>query len=440
MPDFDPNQPRWTGEAALSQEERFASPDRSGPLRNLKAMGRAGLAQNAQDLKERMFGEKSQVDFTKLSLQQQKQAIEKAVAVEKITAGSHAREMETRRAVSAAAAIEKLGALDHADPKFEQKLTKVLAEHPEALNSQSLMQAVSGAQSNRVAYNKALHERTAASFGNPLAKAAYEKTLAETKDPHLANIAAEATAQRVDKAKTLYGSADLTPEDRAKIFDPSKGTFNFDQLDQLEMTAAQRKVARETAGKQQNVSPLVAAMKHVEAMTDDGKDPKFTQWLKDTKFNLQEGLKNASYNAMNATTPTTAAAAPAAAADPFQKLTGAGLVATSADAAKVQQGANSANAGIVGTPQQAATIQQAAASGAANLTAPTPTPAPTPIVTAAAPSGDLADRWANGGMPAGTPAADAMVLNDPRFAQAGQTAAAPAPDVENDEEDEDTES
>lgn len=202
--------------------------------------GASARARSAQELREATFGQKAQMDFAKLKLDEQRMLIDKAVAVEKFKADQHKRETEARRALAAAAAIERVGALDHTDEAFEAKMAKVLSEHPDGLDSKSLLTVVAGRRKQAEAFTKAKHARAAASFTEPMARATYDEVLAKHKDPNLANMLATSVADQVTRAKGIYG--DLTPEERGKLY--TNGSFAFDQLTPLEMAVAERKAQK----------------------------------------------------------------------------------------------------------------------------------------------------------------------------------------------------
>jgi hypothetical protein len=92
--------------------------DRSGPLRRLKSIDRGNSIARAQDLHERMFGERANFDLGKLSLRQQQILNQQSQAIEKATLNRARYQDGIRRNLSAAAATEQLAVVDRSSPKL----------------------------------------------------------------------------------------------------------------------------------------------------------------------------------------------------------------------------------------------------------------------------------------------------------------------------------
>lgn len=263
----------------------------------------------AQELHESMFSEKSQMDLERLSLDQQRLMLEQSKAIEAATFARAKLGLQLRRNISAAAAIERMGILDPADPKFLQKLTGITSQYPDALGSTFFQKVFEARREDHKLVQDATSARITATFNDPDVSAAYTASLQATNDPKFANAAAVAAKETKDKAKALAISPDLTPEERASIYNPADGKFNLDPttLTKLELQVGTVKAQREaaaTAGKP--VKGIVDALKALEGIEpDEAKDPTGFAAIKAARFNLQSQLKDKSFASADLSAPPT---------------------------------------------------------------------------------------------------------------------------------------
>ncbi|MBA3650068.1 MAG: hypothetical protein H0W66_00965 [Chthoniobacterales bacterium] len=249
--------------------------------------GVANRRTRSTDLKEQMFGEKSQLDFAKFSLTEKRAMLDQSLKLEQATLNRAKYEQGIKQNISAAAAIGKMATLEPSDPKFSQKVAQIAGAYPEALGSKAFQTAMEDRRKDQLLFQTARDAKSAAAFNNPQVAASYTSALAASSDPGFANAMAKATEAKVNTAKKLATNPDLSPEDRAGIYDPQKGQFNLENLDQLEVkagaVAAQRKAQSENIGV---AGKLSAALTHLQSGSVD-ETPELKSARETTLKNLQ---------------------------------------------------------------------------------------------------------------------------------------------------------
>jgi hypothetical protein len=263
---------------------------------------RTSASTSAQDLHERAFGEKSQMDLSKLSLAQQSLLATKARDLQNTLFRRAQLERAVKQNSSAASAIEQLNNLDVNDPGFKKSVGAIVAAHPEALGSTTFNKFIDQRNADYLDFHKAQYARSAESINDPDVSAAYNMALTATGgDPRFAAIVANAAKVQKNKAMTLAVSPDLSPEDKASLLNPETGKFNFAVVDALGLKAAGVKNARDAADAQlKSASSLTTDLKNLGPASKED-----DQATIDARYNIQQALKNKTFQGLPGATPTT---------------------------------------------------------------------------------------------------------------------------------------
>jgi hypothetical protein len=146
-----------------------------------------------------------------------------------------------QRAVSGAAAIDSVSRLDPTDPQFEKQYYDLASKHADALSDPRVQRWFLQKKQDFESADQAAINRASINY-SPQAAKTYQDIASSTGDANLAKAYADGAQAQVNRAKVLAASPQLSPTERATIFDPTSKQFNLDPatLDALEVQAKQR--------------------------------------------------------------------------------------------------------------------------------------------------------------------------------------------------------
>lgn len=252
---------------------------------------RLALRERSQTARESATADKHALDVAHLSLLDQGNMIRKAATIEQLTFRRATLQNEYSKRMSSAAAISALSQLDPRSASFHKDSADIMAKNADAFGSVAVQKVLNDKRADAVNYQKAEHDRVLSTFTEPLAAKAYSQAYANTNDPVFANKVAEATAGQVTKAKTLAVSTDLSPEDRASLYDPAKGTFNLANVGKLEMKASAAKALRAPDDANlKTLDVLTKTIAHLKGVDGLEVPPELTQALHDYSAKLGKPL------------------------------------------------------------------------------------------------------------------------------------------------------
>jgi hypothetical protein len=217
--------------------------------------------QGVQSLHERQFGEKQMMDMARLSMAQQRDMLNRSVAIQRATIARANYEQKIRETSAASSAIAQISGLDTNSPKYLKQRATIIGNMPDALASPAVQKLLTDGDRAFENYQKAETIKIGAKLSAP-ARSAYENTLSNTGDPGMAMTAAQSTQENYDRAKKIATSPYLSAADKATVFDPTSGKFNLTDPDNL----AKLEVTHDTA-ENSNKATMEAAKLKVEQAT-----------------------------------------------------------------------------------------------------------------------------------------------------------------------------
>lgn len=272
-------------------------------------MGASNLA-----LQLAKFNDQSDVAHERLSLDEQRLAVQQSSAIEAAAFRRAQFTKQYRQNISAATAITHLSELDTTSPTFLRERAKVIAKFPDALPSPALQKFLDSQDQEHKAVQTSIRARAAATFTGP-ASDVWTKAYDSSGNMEVANKLAEAEQGNLTRAQKLAVDPHLDPVLKSQIFDAKTGQFSTDPslLAKAEVNAgakaAAAKSGTDAAIHISNINNALKTMQDVPTGLTPDAIAALTPGDKaryDSRFNLEQALKNMSYTAAQASTPATA--------------------------------------------------------------------------------------------------------------------------------------
>lgn len=327
----------------------------------------------AQDLHERAFGEKSQMDAARLTLAQSRVLAENAASIQSAALAKAKFQTEYRKSISGAALVEAVSALDPQDSNFKKNLAAVVARYPDGVETPGARFILGQQQADHATFQKAMQARDASTYTGQAADVFNKAFQDSGGNLAFANGMAKSEATNVERAQKAVSDPNLDPTLRNQLYDPKTGAFNTDpnllvkaEIDTATKTAA-AKAEDSSAAHIGAIGTALKAYNDIDLNKDSSTLSPADQARYAVKYNLTQAMQGASFKAAGAPGAAAATGAPDAVAGAFQKYLGAAAPAATPAASPPPAAGSPA-------PVAAADVPPAA-----------PTPTPAVVVPPAAP-------------------------------------------------------